>query len=366
MFRNDWHRPPLWWPVNEPWPPAGRSAMWRRRRGRLARRFGLFFAVMFLLSFYGASTLFSRLVGPRAIPRGTFFPSTEVVIVVGAFLLLGVFLPAMRRIGLPFGEIVEAANRVADGDLSTRVTEYGPRSLRSVGRAFNSMAERLEAQDRQSRHLMADVAHELRTPLSVIQGRLEGLLDGVYSRDDAQIGEVLEETRILARLVDDLRTLANTESGMLTLNKEPTDIPLLIRDAVGAFAVESRDRGVVLRFDPPKDLPLASVDPLRIREVLTNLLSNALRHTSNGGTVSFTVRLSEKSLQISVADTGSGIAPEDLPKIFDRFYKGSTSRGSGLGLTIARNFVAAHGGRIWAESRPGEGTTVSFSLPVGP
>jgi two-component system OmpR family sensor kinase/two-component system sensor histidine kinase BaeS len=227
------------------------------------------------------------------------------------------------------------------------------------------MAQRLEAQDRQRRNLMADIAHELRTPLTVVQGKLEGLLDGVYARDDAHINEVLDETRILARLMDDLRTLANAESGMLALNKEPTDLAMLIQDVINTFAPEAQERRISIRFNRPSDGPPLSIDPLRIREVLSNLLSNALRHTGEGKDVTISLSMKEHEALISVADTGSGIGPEELPKIFDRFYKGEASRGSGLGLTIARNFVTAHGGSIRAESELGRGTTIVFTLPRG-
>ena len=211
---------------------------------------------------------------------------------------------------------------------------------------------------------MADIAHELRTPLSVIQGRLEGLLDGVYPRDDASLSDVLDETRVLARLVDDLRTLANAESGALTLCKEPTDMMILIQEVVTSLSDEAQAGGVSIRFEAPTDLPLLLVDPLRIREVLANVLSNALQHTPAGGAVAITARVADPRLEVAVTDTGSGIAAEDLPRIFDRFYKGARSRGSGLGLTIARNLVSAHGGEMGAESRPGRGTSITFGLPL--
>ena len=272
----------------------------------------------------------------------------------------------MRRVAFPLGVIVDAANRVAEGDYSARVGQQGVPSMRSVGSAFNTMASRLEAQSRQRRDLMADIAHELRTPLSVIQGRLEGLLDGVYPRDDQTIGEVIGETRLLTRLVDDLRTLANAESGTLRLQKEATDLAVLIQDVVRSLAVEVRDRHVSLVVDAPASLPLITVDPLRIRDMVTNLMFNALNHTPADGTVSITAGVSNEWMTVTVTDTGSGIDPDELPKIFDRFYKGRSSRGSGLGLTIARNLVAAHGGAIRAESPPGHGTTVTFTLPVDP
>jgi len=152
-----------------------------------------------------------------------------------------------------------------------------------VAGAFNTMAGRLQAQDRQRRELMADIAHELRTPLAVIQGRLEGLLDGVYARDEEHLAGVLEETRVLARLVEDLRTLANAETGVLTLQKEPTDLSMLIRDVVNSFSSETAGRDIGVQVHLPADLPLLTIDPLRIREVLINLLSNALRFTPPGG-----------------------------------------------------------------------------------
>ena len=155
---------------------------------------------------------------------------------------------------------------------------------------------------------MADIAHELRTPLSVIQGRLEGLLDGVYPRDDATLSAVIEETRLLSRLVDDLRTLANAESGTLTLQKEPTDLTILAHDVVGSFSAEARERLVSVRVDEPPDLPLISVDPLRIREVLANLLSNALHHTQANGVVSVAITADDARVRVTVADTGAGIA----------------------------------------------------------
>src|SRR5215467_10148389 len=346
------HRRPPWWPAEEVWPPADRARIWRHRRTRFVRRIAVLFAAMLFLSVIGASTLILRLMG------WTNVSLSPVAIALGLLIIvLGVLLPAIRRVGLPLGNLVEAANRVADGDFSTRLPEYGPPSIRSVGRAFNSMAARLESQERQRRNLMAEVAHELRTPLSVIQGRLEGLLDGVCPRDDAQITEVLDETRILSRLVDDLRTLANAEGGMLSLQKEPTEIGMLIQEVVDSFG------SAAIHFESSPNLPPINIDPLRIREVLSNLLSNALRYSA-GRPITISGAIDNDHLSISVADYGPGIEAEELPKIFDRFYRGSTSRGSGLGLTIARNFVEAHGGKMWAESQPGQGTVMTFTVPL--
>jgi len=364
MRRHRYRRrgPPPWWPANEAWPPAGPR---RHGRGRFVRRIAALFAALLFLSAVGAVTLISRLVNYGFGGSPLAIAPIAGVTIVGIFLI-ALLLVGMRRFAVPLGDIVEAANRVAEGDYSARVAGQGPPSLRTVGGAFNTMASRLEAQDRQRRDLMADIAHELRTPLSVIQGRLEGLLDGVYPRDDQVIDGLIDETRLLSRLVDDLRTLANAESGALHLQKEPTDLAVLIQDVVRSFSVEAQSRHLSLGVDAPPDLPLITVDPLRIREVVSNLVSNTLNHTPEGGTISIAVTVVNDRVVVTVTDTGSGIAPDELPKIFDRFYKGRSSRGSGLGLTIARNLVAAHGGAIRAESLPGQGTTVTFTLPVDP
>lgn len=363
--RPPWRCAPPWWPAGEAWPPRTRAHGWRRGRARFVRRIGFLLAALLILSGLGIVSLVSALVGD--LP---FAPLSHRIVpvplaILAAVAVYSLLFAVLRRFGSPLGAIVEAANRVADGDLSTRVPEYGPPSLRIVGRAFNSMAARLESHEQQRRHLMADIAHELRTPLSVIQGRLEGFLDGVYPRDDAKLAEVLEETKLLGRLVDDLRTLADAESGTLALHKETTDVAMLVHDLVNAFSGDADRRQIALRSEAPSDLPAITVDPMRLREVLANLLSNALRYTPAGGTVSIASSRQGDRIVVSVADTGTGIAPDDLPKIFDRFQKGTGSRGSGLGLTIAKDLVRAHGGEISADSRLGHGTTVTLTLPVG-
>jgi len=357
-------RPP-WWPVNEQWPPRGGPYAWRRHRARFTRGIGGLFAVVLFLIGVGLTTVVSWLFPGASIP-GFVRPQRIFLGMVWLFILLGVFRRLMGRFGFPLGDMVEAADRVAEGDYSVRATEYGPRWMRTLARAFNSMTSRLQAQDVQRRHLMADIAHELRTPLAVLQGRLEGMLDGVYPRDEAQINAVLQETRMLTRLVDDLRTLAHTESGTLALQKESTDIGILTSDAAASFSQEAAERKVRMAVTIAPDLPLVDVDPLRIREVLTNLISNALRHTPEGGRVSVVAAAKPDQIVLTVSDTGSGIPAGDLPKVFERFYKGHGSRGSGLGLTIARNLVVAHGGEIRAESVEGKGTDVTVILPLQP
>jgi two-component system OmpR family sensor kinase/two-component system sensor histidine kinase BaeS len=329
------------------------------------RRFAFLFGAFLVLNVIGASTLISFVLRGRGLGAIFDHPGPAAVSALGAMLLLfllSVFAVSLKGLGRPLGDLVTASGRVADGDYSARVPAQGPPPVRMVASAFNTMAEKLERQDRQRRELMADIAHELRTPLSVIQGRLEGLVDGVYPRDDAQLGQVIEDTRMLARLVDDLRLLAHTESGMLSLQKEPTDAAILAQDVVNSFAGEAKTRSVSVSLDAAADLPLVDIDPLRIREVIANVLANALRHTPAGGSISVTLTHSGSGISVTIADSGTGIAQEDLPKVFDRFYKGRSSSGSGLGLTIARNLVRAHGGEIRAESQPGRGTSITFTV----
>jgi two-component system OmpR family sensor kinase/two-component system sensor histidine kinase BaeS len=270
---------------------------------------------------------------------------------------------SMRRFASPLHAVMDAADRVAEGDYDVRVPEFGAPPMRALAHSFNTMTERLQNADRLRRDVMADVAHELRTPLSVLQGRLEGLIDGVYPRDDRQLGELLDETRVLARLIEDLRTLALSDAGALTLQKEPTDLIDLVNDVVRSMQPEAHGKSVSLSANGSHGTKPVDLDPVRIREVLTNLLSNALRHSTTRGSVTVSVGEKDGSVAVTVRDRGEGMSPEELSRVFDRFYKGEGSRGSGLGLSIAKNIIMAHGGAIEASSELGKGTTIEFSLP---
>ncbi|MFL5797446.1 MAG: sensor histidine kinase [Actinomycetota bacterium] len=360
-------RPP-WWPENEPWPPEG-GAAWRRfRPPHVARRIGFAFALFFGLLFLTSALAVAVLSGLFGLRR--HHGLVPLAAVLGLVLLLGLISLGrwLRRLAAPVGEVMAAADRVAGGDYSVRVEERGPREMRRLARSINSMTERLGSDEERRRALLADVTHELRTPLAVIQGNAEGLLDGLYPMDEQHLRPVLEETRIMARLLDDLQTLSTAEAGALRLQREPVTPGRLVEDAVGAFAAHAGERRVRLATSVPDGLPELSVDPLRIGEVLSNLLTNAVRHTPGGGTVTVSAERGGDGDRVAfaVSDTGPGIAPEHLPHVFDRYVKATGTGGSGLGLAIARSLVEAHGGEIAAESDPAVGTTIHFNLPVSP
>ena len=335
------------------------------RRGRPPsgwQGFGCLFGLVFLVvagSLVAASAFVLSQLGP--------LPGIIAILVVIAVLIRTG--RTLRRTSAPLDELVEATRRVEAGDYSVRVGAP-KRGLRAVGQlvsGFNTMVARLEADDVQRRALLADVSHELRTPLTIIAGNLEAIIDGVYPADDAHLAPILEGTQVMSRLIDDLRTLTLSEAGTLALHREPTALDLVIAEAVRSFAVSAAAAGATLADDTTDDLPIADVDPVRVGEVLSNLVANALRHTPAGGrvTVVGTAPPGNGTVTIRVSDTGPGIAPDLLPRVFDRFVKGEDSRGSGLGLAIARGLVEAHGGRIAVTSTPGAGTTFAVELPTG-
>jgi two-component system, OmpR family, sensor histidine kinase BaeS len=334
----------------------------RHARLRFFRRIAL---ASFGLLVIAVSSIFTAvwLIAQRFGAPGWMAAVTALIGLVAAGAVLVTMFGAMRRFVSPLGQLMEAADRVADGDYSVRVREYGPPPMRALVHSFNTMTERLQHADRLRRDLMADLAHELRTPLAVVQGRLEGLLDGVYQRDDRQLSELLDETHVLERLIEDLRTLALSDAGALQLQKEHTDLGALAQDVVRSMEAEAARKGVTLNAKTSPESLAADLDPVRIREVLTNLLSNAIRHTSDGGSVTVSVMDTRDRATVTVADTGKGMGPDEVARMFERFYKGAGSRGSGLGLTIARGIVMAHGGDITAASEPGTGAAVTFTIP---
>jgi two-component system sensor histidine kinase BaeS len=226
------------------------------------------------------------------------------------------------------------------------------------------MSARLEEIEQQRQSSLADVSHELRTPLAVIQGNVEALIDGVYPADAEHLEPILEATRDLERLIEDLRTLSLTEANRLVLHREPTDLATLLPDVVAGYRGQADQAGVQLIVSVAEAVPVLHVDPARIREVVANLLANALRHTPSGGSVDVAARLVGDDVEVTVRDTGSGMEPAELDRIFERFYRSPDSPGSGLGLSIARDLVQAHGGTITPTSEPGKGTAIGFTLPI--
>ena len=370
------HRPPFfrrqrppWWPENEEWPPT-RDA-WRRvgRRNPFFRRMGCLFFGFAFLAFMGLLATLRLIFTALHISPPFDRPDTVFPFVFLGFILLIMMITwgirSLRRMSGPLDNLLEASSKVAEGDFSARLEEKGPPEVRALTRGFNSMAERLQANDQQRRAMLADVSHELRTPITVIQGNVEGILDGLYPVDEARLKSIMEETQILSRLVDDLRTLALAESGSLQLRREPTDLGELIRDTVAGFESQANEKEVRVELSLT-DIDEVNIDPQRVREVLSNLISNALRYTSRGGVVKVGLAESssglERSVLLFVEDNGPGIESADLPHVFERFYKSSDSGGMGLGLSIAKYLIETHGGKIWAESEVGRGTKISFTL----
>jgi two-component system OmpR family sensor kinase/two-component system sensor histidine kinase BaeS len=308
-----------------------------------------------------------------ALPRTVILVLLLCGLPFGFLLLMGLGAGwAFRRYGAPLVEVMAAADAVAEGDLSVRVGEAAPGELGRLALSFNRMTAELERAEQQRRNLTADVAHELRTPLHIIQGNLEGVLDGVYQPTPEHIQATLEETRLLGRLVDDLQTLSLAEAGQLPLHRLRLAALDLLQDAATSFAGQAAEAGVALevRAEAPPEALQVEVDPDRMGQVLNNLVANALRYTPAGGKIVLEAALMEGGVRLSVQDSGAGIPAEELPFVFDRFWRGDRARGrvegtgSGLGLAIARQLVQAHGGRIRVESQAGVGTRFTIELPA--
>jgi signal transduction histidine kinase len=296
-------------------------------------------------------------------PRPVTFPIGLAIVIFGVM----VFVAAnnLRRFFSPLDELVEASEQLSAGNMDIHIQERGGPEMRALARSFNQMVDQLRIQSEDRQNLLADVTHELRTPLTVIQGNIEGMLDGLYERDEKQLDELLRETQRMSELVEDLRILALAERGGLPIRREIVDLPQLAGEILGTFRSQATAQAITLRMDCEDALPQVELDPLRIGQVLSNLLLNALSHTPQDGEIVLNVKKHEKDqIQIRVIDSGAGIAAEDLPHVFERFYKSQSSEGSGLGLAIVKSLVEAHGGQISAESTVGSGTTMTITLPI--
>jgi signal transduction histidine kinase len=278
----------------------------------------------------------------------------------GAALVLVTY----RLVTRPVGALLGAAERVKAGDYGARVVPSGPKELRALTATFNEMAEGLGSADEQRRLLLAEVSHELRTPLAVLQGGLEAQLDGVQPRDDPHLQSLLEEAQQLGRLIDDLHTVALADAGQLVLHPQRCQPQVLVEEAVAGHVALAERRGIGLTAAPAPGLPDIEADPTRVRQVLANLVANAVRHADDGGAVVVSASREPGTVRFVVTDDGPGIPPEQLPYVFERFTRSADSRGSGIGLSLARDLVEAHGGAITATSGPGGGTEVAFTLPA--
>ncbi len=292
-----------------------------------------------------------------------------VVLVGGFFVVYNLY----SRFGSPLRQMFAAIDSVAKGDLTVRVPEDSSPQFGELIKRFNNMVGDLERSDQQRRNLTADIAHELRTPLHVIQGKLEGMLDGVYPAEPKHIDDALEETKLLTRLVNDLQTISLAESGQLPLHSSRFPLVDLINDVKESFAPQASSNGINLRTTVSDTNREISADYVRLNQVLSNLVSNAIRYTSKGGSISLeTEATGNGKTRITVKDTGVGIPATDLPFIFDRFWRGEKSRSrdghanSGLGLAIARQLVQAHKGTIEVQSIEGVGTKFIIELPAQP
>jgi len=274
-----------------------------------------------------------------------------------------------RTLTRPLDRLARAARAIAAKDLSHRVEPTGTAEVANVATAFNDMASSLQKAEELRRNLVADVAHELRTPLSVMQGTLSAQLDGMFPLDLSETAKLHDETRLLSRLVDDLRELAQAEAGQLPLNISAIDLKRVISMTVSAFEGVASEKQVALKDEAADRLPLVTADSERVAQVLRVLISNALRHTSTAGTITISTALLAGNVEVSVRDGGDGIASTELPYVFDRFWRGNKSRasesgGSGLGLAIAKQLIESQGGAIGVESQSGAGSRFWFRVPI--
>jgi signal transduction histidine kinase len=298
--------------------------------------------------------------------QAILFPVGIISFILAMFLVI-VSILLVRRFIDPLADVIYAARAVASGKLNTRIPTEGPQDLRSLSESFNEMATSLERNDRERRDMLADIAHELRTPLSVIRGRLEGIVDGIYPENGPQVSMALEQTYLMQRLVDDLRLLTLVETGQLAFDKRNINVGDLINKVIEMFSAEAQEKNISLSFNEKSGNLSAVLDPQRFEQVISNLVGNAIRYVPEGGKVWITANETNNGLIISVNDNGEGLPIEDLPSIFDRFWRKDKSRsrvsgGTGLGLAIAKQLVEAQSGRIEAKNLPEGGLQVVVAL----
>jgi signal transduction histidine kinase len=314
-----------------------------------------------------------------AVPAGTFNPLEQAfsqsvrdsILLAGAIALiiaLGLGILFVRRLARPLAELRVAAEQISQGRSPPRVHITSNDELGRLGQTFNQMAESLQRSEELRRQLILDIAHELRNPLMVQQSHLELLLDNVVPPTPEQLQTIYEQNLLLGRLVRDLQLLALADAGELQIVRVPTQFREILQRVIAHIHPTLEEKQIALEAQIADDLPTVAVDPQRIEQVLLNLLDNACRYTPPGGKIVLSAYREDGAVHVSVRDGGPGIAPEDLPHIFERFYRGDKSRarssgGTGLGLSIAKALIEAHGGRIWAENAPQGGACFHFTVP---
>ena len=292
------------------------------------------------------------------------------VLLIGAVLAIVFGMLVSRWLSAPLTHLVDGTQAIARRDLSFRVAEQGSAEMREVSDSFNKMAAALEDAETLRGNMLNDIAHELRTPLTVLEGNLRAILDDVYPLEKAEIARLYDQTRHLHRLVDDLRLLAQADARQLPLQRSPSDLVVLLEEVAELFAPLAGEKSISLQTSLPPSSVFAAVDHMRIAQTLQNLLTNALQHTPAGGVITLSLRATEETVTITVADNGDGIASEDISYVFDRFYRVDKNRtrdtgGVGLGLAIAQALVEAHDGKIdVASAGVGQGSTFTIRLPV--
>jgi len=288
------------------------------------------------------------------------------LITAAVALLIGLILT--RQIARPIRALISGARHLTKGELSYRVDAKSHDEIGELADSFNIMASSLEKGEQSRRQLTADITHELRTPLTIIEGTVDGMIDGVFKSDSEHLSTIKEQTSMLTHLISDLRDLSLAESRQLKLNLTSTDMVKLVQRVVSSYEINAQEKNIRINLEKATQIPEIRIDPIRMEQVISNLLTNAIRHTPSGHNIDINVKNDEGGLVISVADTGEGIAPEDLPHVFERFYRSDTSRsrkegGTGLGLAIVKQMVEAHGGKVWVESKIGMGSIFNILLP---
>lgn len=353
---------PQWWPEGEHWPPSGGHGYeaWSSFGRKIFLGVALFVGSLLLIAGVVGALIAATVAGVTSSQVSVVVAATVAVLVIGIWLLFSVG----RRTWGPVRELMRATGRLSDGDYTARVDVRSSPGMRAVGSSFNSMAARLEEADEQRRRLMADLSHELRTPLAVIRGEVEAVIDGVYAPGPDRLASLLEEVEVMERLIEDLRILTLSDAGQLPLELQQADLLALVEEVATSYRSNAASANVEMVVDVASTPPPIDMDSVRIRQAITNVVVNSITAMTDGGRLTFTVRSEPGRAVVEVADTGSGISSAQLPSVFDRFVKSPDSPGSGLGLSIAKGLVSAHGGDLEIRESSPEGTVVLLWLPV--